>query len=132
MQNRLYTQAVEMVNVERTAVMSRRRRKVNVDPKHESLWRYAQQEMDAVKAASASVDSKICNSYLDGLLMGYHLAMNALKKARCPYAQMSQVLKRKNDDNTTRLKLGLRVDWDYMAGYEYALCDIMGRMEVNA
>ena len=132
MQNRLYTQAVEMVNVERMAVMSRRRRKVNVDPKHESLWRYAQQEMDAVKAASASVDSKICNSYLDGLLMGYHLAMNALKKARCPYAQMSQVLKRKNDDNTTRLKLGLLVNWDYMAGYEYALNDIMGRMEVNA
>lgn len=132
MQNRLYTQAVEMVNVSRVAVATKRRRKVDVRSERLELWRYAQQEMDAVKAASASVDSKICNSYLDGLLMGYHLAMNALKKARCPYAQMSQVLKRKNDDNTTRLKLGLRVDWDYMAGYEYALNDIMGRMEVNA
>ncbi|MCB0073582.1 MAG: hypothetical protein KDE20_19070 [Caldilineaceae bacterium] len=132
MQNRLYTQAVEMVNVSRVAVATKRRRKVDVRSERLELWRYAQQEMDAVKAASASVDSKICNSYLDGLLMGYHLAMNALKKARCPLAQMSQVLKRKNDDNTTRLKLGLRVDWDYMAGYEYALNDIMGRMEVNA
>ena len=132
MQNRLYTQAVEMVNVSRVAVATKRRRKVDVRSERLELWRYAQQEMDAVKAASASVDSKICNSYLDGLLMGYHLAMNALKKARCPYAQMSQVLKRKNDDNTTRLKLGLLVNWDYMAGYEYALNDIMGRMEVNA
>ena len=132
MQNRLYTQAVEMVNVSRVAVATKRRRKVDVRSERLELWRYAQQEMDAVKAASASVDSKICNSYLDGLLMGYHLAMNALKKARCPLAQMSQVLKRKNDDNTTRLKLGLLVNWDYMAGYEYALNDIMGRMEVNA
>ena len=129
---KLYTQAVEAVNVSREAVAMKSRRKVNVNPKHVELWRYAQQEMDAAKAAGASIDSKACDSYLDGLIMGYWLAMSALKKARCPYAQMSQVLKRKNDDNTTRLKLGLRVDWDYMAGYEYALNDIMGRMEVNA
>lgn len=132
MQNRLYTSAVEAINVERTAVAMKPRRKVGVNPKHLKLWRYAQQEMDAAKAARSLVTGDLCTSYIDGLVMGYDLAMNALKKARCPYAQMSHVLKRKNDDNATRLKLGLHVNRDRMAGYEYALNDIMERMEVAA
>ena len=129
MQNRLYTQAVEMVNVSRVAVATKRRRKVDVMPERLDIWRYAQQEKDAAAAARGRVTGDLCTSYIEGLIMGYDLAMNALKKARCPYRQMSQVLKRKNDDNALRLKLGLHVDWDYIAGYEYALNDIMLRME---
>ncbi|MCB0072331.1 MAG: hypothetical protein KDE20_12765, partial [Caldilineaceae bacterium] len=65
---------------------------------------------------------------LDGQFMGYEAAMESVKKAHDLVDQLSWLIARKSRDNALRQKCGLFVDWDYSAGYERALTDIMEKV----
>ena len=127
MQSRLYTNAVTAINTKRTAAQAKHRRRPACPPEHAQTYIHAQEEQEAAGAAQYAVSGPD-RAYAAGLAMGYDLARNALRKsANVPAALRRNADQRRRLDEE-RARLGLRVDYDYSAGFYAALADVLARV----
>ena len=127
MQHRLYTTAAAEINARRPAAQAKRRRRPQCSPEHAATYTHAQEEQEAAGAAQYAVSGPD-RAYAAGLAAGYDLARAALRRGGDVPAALRRNADQRRRLDEERARLGLRVDYDYSAGFYAALADVLARV----
>ena len=127
MQHRLYTTAAAEINARRPAAQAKRRRRPQCSIEHAATYTHAQEEQEAAGVAQYAISGPD-RAYAAGLAAGYDLARAALRRGGDVPAALRRNADQRRRLDEERARLGLRVDYDYSAGFYAALADVLARV----